>query len=49
MFTFSFLPFSNIANVIGHSTLYVRHPNKLNNQQFNVKANLIYFGILVML
>ena len=36
---FSFC-FSSIANVIALSILYIRHPNKHNNQQFNVKAIL---------
>ena len=42
IFSFSFPHFSSIGNVIGHSILYVIHLNKLNNQQFNLKANLIY-------
>ena len=38
IFSFSFLYFSGIENVIVLSTLYVKHPNKHNNQQFNVKT-----------
>ena len=38
--TFSFLSFSSIANIIALSILYIKHPNKHNNQQFNVKAIL---------
>ena len=40
IFSFSFLYFSSIANVIALSILYVKHPNKHNNQHFNVKAVL---------
>ena len=32
--------FTSIANVVVLSILYVTHPNKDNNQQFNVKAIL---------
>ena len=39
IFSFSFY-FSIIANVIALSILYVKHPNKHNNQQCNVKAIL---------
>ena len=35
-----FLYFSSIANVVALSILYIRHPNKHNDQQFNVKAIL---------
>ena len=44
VFSFSFLYFSNIANVIALSILYVKHTNKRNNQQFNVKAILKKLG-----
>ena len=37
---FSFLYYSSVANVIVFSILFVKHPNKHNNQQFNVKAIL---------
>ena len=40
IFSFSFLYFSCIANAIALSILYIKHPNKYNNQQFNVKAIL---------
>ena len=39
IFSFSFLYFSSIANVIALSILYIKHPNK-HNQQFDVKAIL---------
>ena len=32
--------FSSIANVVALSILYITHPNKHNNEQFNVKAIL---------
>ena len=32
--------FSSIANAVALSILYITHPNKHNNQQFNVKAIL---------
>ena len=35
-----FVYFTSIANVVVLSILYVKHPNKDNNQQFNVKAIL---------
>ena len=38
IFSFSFLYFSNMANVIALSTLYVKDPNKYNNHQCNIKA-----------
>ena len=40
IFSFFFLYFLSITNVIALSILYVKHPNKRNNQQFNVKAIL---------
>ena len=40
IFSFSFLYFSSIANVIAVSIMYVKHPKEHNNQQFNVKAIL---------
>ena len=40
IFSFYFLYFSSTANVIALSILYVKHPNKHNNQQFNVKTVL---------
>ena len=40
IFSFPFLYFSSNANVIALSILYVKHPNKHNNQQFNVKSIL---------
>ena len=39
IFSLPFLYFSSIANVIALSILYVKHPNK-HNQQYNVKAIL---------
>ena len=39
IFSLPFLYFSSIANVIALSILYVKHPNK-HNQQCNVKAIL---------
>ena len=38
IFSFFFLSFSSIANVVALSILYVKCPNKHNIQQFNVKA-----------
>ena len=40
IFSFSFLYLSSIAIVIVLSIMYVKEPNKHNNQQFNVKAIL---------
>ena len=37
---FSFLYVLIIVKVIAHSMLYLKHLNKHNNQQFNVKENL---------
>ena len=37
---FSFCYFSSIANVVALSILYITHPNKHNNHQFNVQAIL---------
>ena len=39
-FSFCFLYFSSIADVTALSILYIQHPNKHNNEQFNVKAIL---------
>ena len=38
IFSFSVLPFSNMASVIALSILNVKHPNKHDNQQCNIKA-----------
>ena len=38
VFSFPFLYFPNMASVIGRSILHVKHPNKHNNQQCNVKV-----------
>ena len=40
IFSFSFLYVSSTANVIALPILHVTHPNKRNNQKFNVKAIL---------
>ena len=40
IFSFPLLYFLSIANVIALSILYLKHPNKHNNHQFNVKAIL---------
>ena len=40
IFSFFFLYFLSIANVIALSILYVKHLNKHNYQQCNVKAIL---------
>ena len=40
IFSFFFLYFLSITNFIALSILYVKHPNKRNNQQFNVKGIL---------
>ena len=38
IFSFSFLYLSNMAIVTAFSILYVKHRNKNNNQQCNIKA-----------
>ena len=40
IFSFSFLYFSNMASVIALLILYVKYPNKENNQQCNIKVIL---------
>ena len=47
IFSFSFLYFSDIANVIALAILYAKPPNQHNYWQFNVKAILRIKKILL--